>query len=66
MGAVGDSRVEDWGRYLVLVERRERCSEGFVVGEKRHPLVENLLSFAGEIGKKIAVDVVEDLEDIEV
>ena len=37
------------------------------MSEKRHPLVENLLSFAGEIEKKIAVDVVvEDLEDTEV
>lgn len=38
-----------------------------MVSEKRHPLVETLLGFAGGIVKKIAgAVVVEDLEDVEV
>ncbi len=37
------------------------------MSEKRHPWVEKLLGFAGEVVEKIAVGVVvEKLEDIEV
>ena len=66
MGAVGDSREEGWGKYRDWEERRGRYSWGFAGSEKSHPLVQNLLDFAGAIVVQVAVDVaVESLEDIE-
>ena len=67
VGAVGDSREEGWERYQDWQERRERCSWGFAGSEKSHPLVGNLLGFAGGIAVQVAVgSVVKNWEDIEV
>ena len=66
MGVVDDSREEGWGKCRDSEERRGRCSQGFAGSEKSHPLVQNLLGFAGGFVVRVAVDVaVESVEDIE-